>query len=397
MYKPFIFVLSFLLANVLCQGQDIKSLREEKAANEDAIKYTNALLDQTSVKKKQSLHQLSIISRRIELRNNLIRNISEEIDNLTWQIENNQDTIQYLTSNLSRLKAGYADLLQRLYKHRDEHRLVMFVLSSKNFNQAYKRVKYFQQYNVYQKERKAEILATANQLAKQNSKLHALIGQKENLLGDKEKEKYRLNHEKEEQQQLLGNLKNKEKELQKELAQKKKNARKLQEAIEKYLKEELARKEKGAEYYVLTPAEKIISENFSHNRGGLPWPTRHGIITENFGEHSHPVLKGVKIQNSGIDITTIKNSEVYAIFEGTVKRVVSIPGLHRTVIIRHGSYLSVYSNLLEVYVEAGEKVQTKQKIGVVYNDPAENRAILHMEIWRENEKLNPTQWISNRK
>ena len=145
----------------------------------------------------------------------------------------------------------------------------------------------------------------------------------------------------------------------------------------------------------LTPEEENIAINFSSNKGKLPWPTERGIIVEKFGEHKHPVLKNVKISNNGIDIATIERGEIRAIFDGEVRKIVAIKGANSTVLIRHGNFFTVYQNLIEVNVKKGEKVKTKQKIGIVYsNSDSERDNVVHLEIWENNVKMNPEAWIA---
>ena len=145
----------------------------------------------------------------------------------------------------------------------------------------------------------------------------------------------------------------------------------------------------------LTPEEENIAMNFANNKGKLPWPTERGIIVEKFGEHQHPVLKNVKTNNNGIDIATIEKGEIRAIFDGEVRKIVAIKGANSTVLIKHGNFFSVYQNLVEVNVKNGEKVKTKQKIGIVYsNRDSERDNVVHLEIWENNVKMNPEAWIA---
>lgn len=146
--------------------------------------------------------------------------------------------------------------------------------------------------------------------------------------------------------------------------------------------------------FTLTPEEQLISDNFAENKGKLPWPLERGVITSPFGEQPHPVLPGIKISNNGIDISTTEGAEARAIFEGVVSRVVTIPGAYYAVIIRHGEYLSVYSNLKEVRVRNGQRVSTRQVVGVIATESREAKTNLHLEIWKGNEKLDPAQWIA---
>jgi septal ring factor EnvC (AmiA/AmiB activator) len=189
----------------------------------------------------------------------------------------------------------------------------------------------------------------------------------------------------------VGVLSKKEKSLNSELEEKKKIAKRLESEIKEIIKKE-AEKNK---YARLTPAEKIISEDFAKNRGSLPWPTEQGIITDKFGEHQHAVIQNLTVRNNGIDISSIPNSKVRAIFMGTVSKVFTIKGANTTVIIRHGNFYTVYHNLVNVRVKTGDRVTTKQYIGDIFTDSRNGETVLHFEIWEELDKKNPEEWLSN--
>ena len=201
----------------------------------------------------------------------------------------------------------------------------------------------------------------------------------------------KLNVEKKKQSSYYQELKKKEKDLKKHLEYQQRIDDKLTKEIERIIEEE-ARKSKTK---APTPEEKTFSDNFEKNKGNFPWPVATGVITDRFGEHSHAVMKNIIVNNNGIDITTDPGEKARSIFNGTVSRVFAIPGGNMAVIIRHGEYISVYSNLKEVYVKQGDKVETKQNIGLIYSDPSEdNKTILKFQIRKESLKLNPEEWIS---
>jgi len=176
---------------------------------------------------------------------------------------------------------------------------------------------------------------------------------------------------------------------------KERSAERLQKEIERLIAEE-ARRTSGSATgtYALTPAEQIISNNFGNNRGKLPWPVERGVIVSHYGKQRHPVLKNIEIDNKGIDIATAKGAMARAIFDGEVRKILSLPGAHNAIIIRHGEYLSVYTNLETVSVSVGENVSTKQYIGTIYTDKTENKTIMHLEIWKGNTTMNPGLWLA---
>ncbi|HSG68125.1 MAG TPA: peptidoglycan DD-metalloendopeptidase family protein, partial [Bacteroidales bacterium] len=242
-----------------------------------------------------------------------------------------------------------------------------------------------------------------------NSKEQQLIAQKaekKELLSREENEKVLLQGEQKEVNQTIESLGKQEKELRKSLRSKEKAVADLENAIARIIAEEIrlaeerARAEassKTSSGFALTPAELELSENFASNRGKLPWPTERGIVSGTFGEHQHPVLPRVKVKNNGIDILTSEGEIARAVFNGEVTRVISVPNFNNVVIIRHGEYLTVYSNLDEVMVSKGEKVQTKQAIGRVFTDKANRKTELHFEIWKAKELMDPSPWLAGKR
>lgn len=218
---------------------------------------------------------------------------------------------------------------------------------------------------------------------------------KQSLLAEEEIEAQQLKREKSSQQSTLNELKSQEESLRKKLQEQQKQAERLQKEIERLIAEE-ARRTSGSATgtYALTPAEQIISNNFGNNRGKLPWPVERGVIVSHYGKQRHPVLKNIEIDNKGIDIATAKGAMARAIFDGEVRKILSLPGAHNAIIIRHGEYLSVYTNLETVSVSVGENVSTKQYIGTIYTDKTENKTIMHLEIWKGNTTMNPGLWLA---
>ena len=234
------------------------------------------------------------------------------------------------------------------------------------------------------------------EIEKQLSELKTLHSDKENLLSEHRTETDELKREKSDQNVMIQQLDKQKSELKKKLDEQVQLANKLQKEIEKVIAEELKKSKKAdMKVFQLTPEEKKLADNFISNKSKLPWPTERGVITGFFGENPHPVLKGVFIRNDGIDISTTEDSYIRSVFDGDVTRVFVIPGAHKTVIIRHGNYLSVYSNLSEVFVKQGDKVKTKQTIGKIFTDREDgNKSVLQFQIWKENQKLNPQDWLA---
>ncbi|MCF8303235.1 MAG: peptidoglycan DD-metalloendopeptidase family protein [Bacteroidales bacterium] len=403
---PFMLAIIFIGISFYGLAQEKKEeLKKNKKELEKEIEYTNKLIKKTQQSKKLSMNKLVLLRNKIAKREELIATINTEINYYNFRIQATDDTIQQLSSKLGRLKEEYAKLIYHAFKNRDAYNRLMFIFSAEDFNQAYQRLKYFKQYSDY---RKTQVELIKQTQALLNLKIDQLKNQKQQkiaLLRAKEHEKKRLKSEVTEKNQTIRELTQKEKDLLAELKKKKEAAGKLQEAIEDIIAEEMRKaresaKERGAveseSAFALTANEMELSKMFSTNKGKLPWPAEDGIISSTFGEHQHPVLKYVKTKNNGVDIQTSKGATARAVFEGVVTRVMSVPRFNNVVIIRHGEYLTVYSNLSVVFVAKGDQVKTRQSIGMVYTDSEVSKTELHFEIWKGNQLLNPQQWISRR-
>ncbi|GAB4288353.1 MAG: peptidoglycan DD-metalloendopeptidase family protein [Marinilabiliales bacterium] len=392
-------IISFLLVLLLlCPlinfGQTLKELENKKKKTEQEIQYTNKLLKEVKQNKQNTLHHLSLIEKKIVMRKELINSIKNEIQILEQKIQDNQQIINSLEEDLNKLKQEYARLIYYAYKHRDKYTRWMYILSSKSIDQAYKRLKYLQLITQYRIKQAIAIEATQKLLQKKQQQLALQKEEKEKLIQQQKKETNVLYSEKSDQNKLIEKLSQEEKKLRKELEKKRKAARDLNNAIEKLIAEEAAKSHNTDGTYKLTPEEKLISDQFDANKGRLPWPTQKGVIIESFGQHEHKTLKNVIVNNDGVSIATSKGAKARAIFNGVVKMVVTIPGKHKVVIIRHGEYLSVYSNLSEVYVTAGDNVSTKEEIGVIYTNEEDNSTVLDLQIRKGKIKLNPSLWLA---
>jgi len=382
-------------------SQDKKtSLEKSKKKIEQEIAYTNRLLGETKQSKKTSLNRLVILNNKIQKRNDLIDNINAEIQTLELKITNNNKKINDFKKQLDKLKDEYARMIYYAYKNKNLYDRWMFIFSAKDFNQAYQRLKYFQQYSDYRKTQAELIVKTQKEL---NTNLAELENQKEEqlaLLKEKEKERKLLEQEKQQQNETYSALSQREKSLMADLRAKEKEAARLQNAIEEIIEAEMraaaerAKAESATPGATLTAAELNLSKDFVSNKGELPWPSDKGLVSSTFGEHQHPVLKKVKIKNNGINILTEKGQNARAIFGGTVVSVKTISSANKAIIIKHGEYFSVYSNLAEVYVERGEVIAILQNLGLIYTNQEDGKTELHFEIWKGRTLLNPASWLS---
>ncbi|MEW6467767.1 MAG: peptidoglycan DD-metalloendopeptidase family protein [Bacteroidota bacterium] len=392
--------------DALSQQSKKKALEEKKKKLQKEIEEKNKLLAEIKGSKTKSLLQLAILNNKIKDQEELISTLNGEINYLVGQINDTRADIRSKEEQLQKLKDDYAAMVRQAYKSRSSYDRLIFIFSAADFNQAYQRLKYFQQYAAYRKLQAGQIEGKKKELNSKLQELESKKSEQNSLLNHKENEKSSLSKEKEEKVQVLSDLQKKEKDIKGEVAKKKKQAEKISQMIKKIIEDEIKKsqpkdpkpkdpkKKKYDPVITLTPEEQIVSKNFEGNLGKLPWPVSEGVIIEKFGTHEHPDLPGIEINNNGIDIATKKGSEVRAIFEGEVKAVAEVGGMEgKIIIIRHGEYLSVYYTLSEVYVKTGDKVKTKQAIGKVMTDD-DNKTQIHLEIYKGKNLLNPEGWIA---
>ncbi len=396
-------IWSLLIPELSAQSNQRAKLEKNKKDLESEISYTNQLLSETRKSRQLSVNRVVILNNQIQKREKLITTINHQVASLYEQINNNQQELENLNSDQARLKKEYARMITQAYKNRNSYDRLMFIFAAKDFNQAWKRLKYYQQYSNHRKQQVLRIMQNQEKINRAILELNERKNEKLQLAKSKETEKSKLTREKEEKSQTVTQLKQKENELKKKLREKERALSRLQKAIQNLIAEEIRKsmpldkttnKTSAERTLSLTPEEKELSTSFTSNRGKLPWPTEKGIVASTFGEHEHPVLKGIKTNNKGINILTNGGSQVRAVFNGTVTGTMSIPNLNNVVIIRHGEYLTVYCNLEEVYVKKGDKIKTKQVVGKLYTDPDESRTELHFELWEGKKLMDPLIWLA---
>jgi len=389
--KRLLFIFSLLLATFGLQAQSIAELRAKKSDAEKQIRLTNSLLEEARKSEQASLSKLQLLKSQIAYRSQIIESINSEIEVVDWSISNNNEIIGMLQSDLDQLKKEYASMIRFAQKNKNSYDLLIFLFSAENVNQAYKRWLYLRQYAKYRRSQ-AEIIRTVSESMDENLvKLNEKKQLKTELLQVKMEEFHTLEKERGQQNEEVTSLQKKQRELRSKIKEQQKIQDELDRQIQKILEEEA--KKSG---FALTPEQKLLASDFEKNKGRIPWPVARGIIAEHFGVHSHPVLKQIQVRSNGIDISTAAGSKARAVFEGEVSRVFAISGGNMAVIIRHGSFLSVYSNLREVTVKPGQKVALKQEIGTIFTDPGDgNTTVMKFQIWKESQKLDPEEWITN--
>lgn len=377
-------------------GQSITDLRKKKEDAAKEIDYTTKLLNEVQKDERASMNRLRLLNSRMEQRNVLISSINNEISVYQEFIDDNSYMVNTLQEDLQRLKNEYAELVQFAYRNRNTNDIILFLLSAENFNQAYRRFLYMKRYTSFRKKQAETIDVIQELLTDKISRLKEMQQLKQELIINTKEEANKIAQERAQQNSVVQKLQNQKRSLREKLNQQRQIERQLEQEIQRIIEAEARKnKEAGVPGYMLTPDQQLVGDSFEQNKRRLPWPTERGIITEHFGIHRHPVLSNVQISNNGINISTEAGSRVRAVFNGEVTRVFGITGGNSAVIIRHGKYLTVYSNLSEVAVKKGDQVSTNQTIGKVYTDSEDgNKSTLKFQIWRESEKLDPEDWIA---
>ena len=389
-----IYLIINLLSGRYAIAQTKSELEEKKRKNAEEIENTTNILKQTQDSKKENIGQIQIINRRINLREQIIESIEKETELLDQEINEKSRLVTEMELDLEALRKEYEKIILFSYKNKNKYDKMIFLFSAENFNQAYKRLRYIKQFAKFRRQQTESIIQIQDKVINEIAELEDRKQQKLNLASEKKSESSNLQKELNQKNNLVTKLKRKETELKAQINEKQKINERIENEIAAIITAEARKLKETNLYDQLTPEEKLISNNFMENKGRLPWPTEKGIITEHFGVHQHPVLKGITINNNGIDIVTIPGAEARAIFDGVVSKVFAILGANYAVIIRHGNYLTVYQGLIDVKVKKGDMIKVKQDIGTIYTDKETNITLLHIEIWKELQKQNPEDWLS---
>jgi len=390
-FSIIVFLSVFLSGNL--SGQSKSELEEKRKRTLEEIGYVDDMLKSTEKQKDESMSAVKIIGRKLNLRESVISDMKNEIELISERIELNTLAIDMMEDDLLVLKEDYSNAVVNSYKSQKLNTELIYILSAKDFNQGYKRFKYLQQVTKFRRNEAEVIAELKGYIEVSKNRLQEDLQKISELKTREEMQKMLLKSEQEKKQNLVRTLSNKERQLRAELEDKKKIAKKIEGEIARLIEEEQRKATKTAE----TPEHRLIGENFAENKGRLPWPVERGIITSQFGEHQHPVLKYVTENNVGIEITSSGQTPVRSIFKGEVARVFPIQGANMTIIIRHGKYFTAYQNIVDTKVKPGDKVDTKQEIGKVYCDTRNgSKSVLKFMIFLDIGKLDPEQWISKK-
>ena len=454
----FLLSLLFVCTTTLVWSQDSQQekLEQRKAQIQQEIKENERLLQSVKKKEKSAVSVMAIQEKKIALKENLIKTTEKQAKLLSNDMYINQVQINKLKKELVVLKEDYAKMIMKSYKSRSEESRAMFLLSSKNFQQAYKRLQYMKQYTSFRKIQGEEIQGKSKELVGYNQKLEVQKSAKQKLIDEKEKERLSLEKEKQEQEKLVNAIKKDKNKLATDIKKKQQEARAIDKQIDRLIRQAIAEanrkaaaerakqkaaataaaKEKKAAAAAaakelasanktgktiktvaktieeeepaeevkkpisstkidLTPEAKIVADNFRANKGRLPYPVERGKITLGFGNQPHPVYKSLMVHNSGVEITTDQGATARAVFDGVVTSVFDLTKVTKAVMIQHGDYFTVYQNLSSVNVSMGDKVSRKQALGRIRSNGETGKTVLKFLIYQNTSYINPAGWLSN--
>ncbi len=395
-----LFLLTFMLHfSGFSQSKKQQELEERRRELTREIQQIGALLFEGKKEQKSVLSVVEDLDFKIKVRKNLISITNQQANLLTREINTNQTKISRLRVRLKALKADYAQMIVKSYKSRSDQSKLMFLLSSTNFQQAYKRLQYIKQYADYQK-LQAELIKT--ETAKMQELNIELVTQKKNkqtLIEENKMAKSILDQESMQQNILISDIKNNLSKFTAQLKTKQRESNKIDKEIRKIIQAAIAASNKKAgksaksKVFSLTPEQKILAANFTSNKGKLPWPVAKGVVKLRYGNNPSPIDRSLTIKSNGVRIATNKGEEVRAVFEGVVQGIMTPKNGNNTIMVRHGNYITVYKNLSKFYVQKGDKVTTKQVIGEVITNKASGETILSFGIYKDSATQNPSQWI----
>lgn len=401
------FALLFTVHTSFSQSKKQQELEEKRQALLEEIQKINSLLFKTKGEKKSVLAEVEDLNQRISTRENLIKVTNEQANVLTREINTNLNSIDHLKEELKVLKSDYAGMITKSYKSKSQQSRIMFLLSSENFLQAYKRVQYMKQYTKFRKKQGEEIKVKTEELQKLNTDLIRQKKDKQKLIAENKAEKEKLDAEKKTQQALVATLKKEENKFVAQIRDKQKEANRLEKEIDALIKAAIAEANKkvsgntastkpvtnNANTFTLTPEAQLLAKDFKNNKGKLIWPVEKGKVITPFGRMQHPQFPNVMQDHNGVEIITEPNAKARAVFNGEVMQVQQLKGANKAVYIRHGDYITIYNNLATVSVKKGDKVTTKDVIGTVFTHPTTGKAILKFFVYQNTTKMNPADWV----
>ena len=406
------FYIVFVIALFSCFSsfsQTKNELEQQRKKLNREIAQVNRLLFKEQKKEKNVLEDLKDLNQKIDIRLSLINTINSEAKLLTSEITKNKKEIAQLENELAALKADYARMIFKSYKSKSQQSRIMFLLSSQNFQQAYKRLEYMKQYTSFRKRQGEEIGFQTVLVKKMNDSLLFQKQVKDTLILAEKYQKEKIELDKNNKEKLISIIKKKERKYKREIQNKIKAERKVAKKIDKIIRDEIEKANRIAlaklknklkntkkNEFVLSPEAKALAAKFELNKGKLPWPIDQGLITRRFGKQPHPTFPGITINSTGLHLVTQKGKSAAAIFNGKILNILVTSEGRKNVLIQHGNYITSYNNLDKLYVRKGDTIITGQKIGQVFTDKVSGKTTLIFALYKNTTKLNPSSWILKR-
>lgn len=396
----YILFLLFVLNSFSSEAQSPKqkALEAKRVKYQKELKQLNALLFTNKKEEKSVVSLIEDLNYKVRIRRDLIKVTNDQANLLTREINANQNEISSLRDQLTTLKKEYSQMLVKSYKSKSEQSRVMFLLSSNDFKQAYKRLQYIKQYANYQKEQGELIKGKTQKLQELNTDLLRQKSDKDKLVAENRITKKELEKEVKEQEKLMASIRKDQSSYASKIKKKQQEIDAIDREINRLIREAIAASNKKAgkssssKGFALTPEAKLIAKNFAANKGNLPWPVKEGVVKVRYGTQQSPIDPTVKIKSNGVRIATVKNARVRAVFKGEVLAVAGQKYSNPTVLIQHGNYITAYRNLSKVYVKKGDKIVTNQEIGEVFTNN-EGETMLGFGIFKDSKPQNPAGWI----
>jgi len=393
--------LFFILSTFVSFGQTRKELEIQRKKLNKEISKVNNLLFKTKKEKTNALDDLKDINQKISVREELINTIEKEISKLSSEIVSNEKKLSSYENELEALKKDYGEMVFKSYKSKSHQSKAMFLLSSESFYQAYKRIKYMEQYKDFRKKQGEKIIEQTALIEQFNDSLSKKKIEKQTLINQELEQKSYIENDKKNQESLISEIKNQESKYKKQLQDKVKKEKALAEKIDKIIKEAIAKanaskkKTSGSNELVLNTAEKKLKANFEQNKGNLPWPV-DGLITRKFGVQPHPTFSGININSTGLHIRGKVGDVAKSIFNGKVLAIHLLSKGRKAVMVQHGDYITTYNNLKAVYVKKGDTVKTGDSLGEIFTDKVTGKTDLVFVLFKNTVRLNPSDWIAKR-
>ena len=371
-------------------GESVKDLQKKQKKLQEEIEQTNKMLKQTKKDESATMNKLQLIGQNIKTQKKLINTLDNEITALNREMRHLNATRDSLQKVLEGYKNDYAEMVRQSHYARMQQSPLLFLLSSDSFQQLARRARYLQEFARYRQEQVKRIENTQAEIDTQNELLKANKNDKQTALSNKKKEQENLKRDERKQKTMLNQLKTKEKDLTKQIQQKQKKGNELNKKIDDIVRQQAEKASKTT----LTKEQQLIAGGFEANKGRLPWPVEKGMISGHFGKQQHPVYAQVIMDNKGIYLQTVADAKARAVYKGEVTSCFMVNGTY-AVIIQHGNYRTVYSNLSKLSVKQGDKVETKQALGTIFTDPEQDQKTeLYFQVYKDRDILNPELWIT---